>query len=77
MYPYDNGHHAPEEQPHPPRPAGDAPAKLAYVRWLAERVLQGIHSDGETARNMLYWLAQAHLTLGEVVSALHDDRPPR
>jgi hypothetical protein len=86
MYPDKNGDHPPEEQPPPPRPegpplpapepTGDAPAKLAYARWLAERVLQGIHSDGENVRNMLYWVAQANLTLGEVVSALLDDRPP-
>jgi hypothetical protein len=67
----------PDGPPAPaPQPAGDAPAKVAYARWLAERVLQGVDSDGETVRNMLYWLAQANLTLGEVVSELLRDRPP-
>ena len=68
----------PDGSPPPlPQSAGDAPAKVAYARWLAERVLQGVDSDGETVRNMLYWLAQANLALGEVVAELLHDRPPR
>jgi hypothetical protein len=87
MNPHDNDHHSPEEQapqagpegppPQAPPPAGGAPVKVAYARWLAERVLQGLDSDSETVRNMLYWLAQADLALAEVVSELLRDRPPR
>jgi hypothetical protein len=87
MYPDENDHQSPEEQvpqagpggpgPPAPPPSGDAHVKIAYARWLAERVLQGIDSDSETARNLLYWLAQANLTLGEVVSERLGDRPPR
>jgi hypothetical protein len=65
----------PEEQA--PPPAGDVAVKVAHARCLAERVLQGIDSDSETVRNMLYWLAQANLALGEVVSELLRDRAPR
>jgi hypothetical protein len=49
---------------------------VASARWLAERVIQGIDSESEPVRNLLYWLAQANLSLGEVVSELLRDRPP-
>jgi hypothetical protein len=78
--------HPPKEQlpstrpegpaPLDPRSAEDAGTKLAYARWLAERVLQGIDTESETVRNMLYRLAQANLALGEVVSELLRDRTP-
>jgi hypothetical protein len=78
--------HPPKEQPPPARPEGppplapsaeDARTKVAYARWLAERVLQGIDTESETVRNMLYRLAQANLALGEVVAELLRDHPPR
>jgi hypothetical protein len=65
----------PQGSPVPP-PGGDPRDKVAYARWLAERVLQGIDSDSETVRNMLYWLAQANLALAEVVEELLRGRPP-
>jgi hypothetical protein len=67
------------EGPPPPAPPPEevARAKVASARWLAERVLRGIDSESEPVRNLLYWLAQANLSLGEVVSELLRDRPPR
>jgi hypothetical protein len=62
---------------HRPRRRRGSRAKVASARWLAERVLRGIDSEGEPVRNLLDWLAQANLSLGEVVSELLRDRPPR
>src|SRR6516162_3303058 len=86
MNTHDNHHHSPEEQSPQARPEGPpskapppatgATVKVAYARWLAERVLQGIESDSETVRNTLYWLANADLALAEVVCELLRDRPP-
>jgi hypothetical protein len=65
-----------EQSPPDPPPAGDAPVKVAYARWLAESVLQGIDSDSETVRNLLYRLAQATLALSDVAAELLRNRPP-
>jgi hypothetical protein len=68
----------PKKQPPPaPPPEEVARAKVASARWLAERVLRGIDSESEPVRNLLDWLAQATLSLGEVVSELLRDRPTR
>jgi hypothetical protein len=67
----------PKGPPPPPPPEEVARAKVASARWLAERVLQGIDSESEPVRNLLYWLAQATLSLAEVVAELLRDRPPR
>jgi hypothetical protein len=69
-------------RPRPDRPPAPAPppeevarGQVVYARWLSERVLRGVDADSETVRNMLYWLAQANLSLAEVVSELLRDRP--
>jgi len=66
----------PEGPPPPLTPEEVARAQLVYARWLSERVLRGIDADSETVRNILYWLAQANLSLAEAVSELLRDRPP-